>query len=234
MNEAAVTNQNASDMIDKLTTAGRRRVTMAARDFARTFLIPLCQHICKMAMENDQTQDQIEMKGQMIPVIPAQWSDDDLEMEVAAALTPDEAQRNAASLMMVHQSMMQDPMMGEIYGVMQRHALFDHIFDLMGVKNTAAFMLSPQSPEFQQMQEMKQMQQQEQAAEARVQSELQKGLIAAQTAAVELQGQAAMTKAQVDQSDKMFDNVLAEDRLEHDKLVDLEKLEIERKKASGI
>ncbi len=234
MEMGAVNNQNASDMIDKLTTAGRRRVTMAARDFARTFLIPMCQHICKLAMENDQTQDQIECKGQMIPVIPSQWSDDDLEMEVAAALTPDEAQRNAAQLMMLHQTMMQDPVMMEIYGVTQRHALFDHIFDLMGVKNTAAFMMSPQSQEFQQMQIQKQQQQQQQMQEQMVQNELQKQLIAAQTMALELQGQAAITKAQVDQSDRMFDNVLAEDRLDHDKFVDIEKLEIERKKASGV
>ena len=234
MEMGAVNNQNATDMIDKLTTAGRRRVTMAARDFARTFLIPLCQHICKIAMENDQTQDQIECKGQMIPVIPMQWSDDDLEMEVAAALTPEEGQRNAAQLMMLHQTMMQDPVMMEIYGVTQRHALFDHIFDLMGVKNTTAFMMSPQSPEFQQMQQQKQQQQQMQMQEQMVQSELQKQLLAAQATALELQGQAAITKAQVDQSDKMFDNVLAEEKLDHDKFVDIEKLEIERKKASGI
>ena len=66
MNDGAVNNQNASDMIDKLTTAGRRRVTMSARDFARTFLVPISQHIVKLAMQNDQTQDAIEIGGQMI------------------------------------------------------------------------------------------------------------------------------------------------------------------------
>ena len=233
MEMGAVNNQNASDMIDKLTTAGRRRVTMAARDFARTFLVPLSQHICKLAMENDKTQDQIEMKGQMIPVIPSQWSDDDLEMEVAAALTPDEAQRNASQLLMIHQNMMQDPAMAEIYGVTQRHSLFDHIFDLMGVKNTATFMVSPNSPEFQQMQMQKQVQMESQQQEAAVQAELQKGLVAAQTAALEMQGQAALTKAQVDQADKMFDNTMNQEELDHTKFVDIEKLAIEREKISA-
>jgi hypothetical protein len=214
-------------MIDKLTTAGRRRVTMAARDFARTFLVPLSQHICKLAMENDQTQDQIEMKGQQIPVIPSQWSDDDLEMEVAAALTPDEAQRNASQLMMLHSQMMQDPSMSQIYSTVQKHALFDHIFDLMGVKNTTAFMMSPNSPEYQQMQQQMQVQQEAQNKEAMIMQELQKQLLAAQSAATEAQADALTTNAQVTQADKMFDNTLNEAELEHKKFVDIEKLRLD-------
>ena len=155
MNEGAVNNQNASDMIDKLTTAGRRRVTMSARDFARTFLVPISQHIVKLAMQNDKSQDAIEIGGQMIPVVPSEWADDDLEMEVAAALTPDEAQRQAAQLTMMHTTMMQDPAMADIYGVTQKHALFDKIFDLVGIKNTSQYMISPQSPEFAQMAQQK-------------------------------------------------------------------------------
>ena len=233
MEMGAVNNQNASDMIDKLTTAGRRRVTMAARDFARTFLVPLCQHICKLAIENDATQDQIECKGQMIPVIPSQWSDDDLEMEVAAALTPDEAMRNASQLMMLHQAMMQDPAMQEIYSTVQRHALFDHIFELVGVKNTQAFMMSPNSPEFQQMQIQKQVQMEQQTQEAMVANELNKQLMVAQATNLEMTGQAALQRVQVDQADKYFDNTLNEEELDHTKLVDLEKLAIEREKINA-
>ena len=227
MEMGAVNNQNATDMIDKLTTAGRRRVTMSARDFARTLLVPLSQHICRLAMENDQTQDQIEMKGQIIPVIPAQWADDDLEMEVAAALTPDEAQRNASQLMMIHQSMMQDPAMAQIYSTVQRHALFDHIFDLVGIKNTTAFMMSPNSPEYQQMQQQQQQQQQAEAQEAMVAQELQKQVLAAQAAVAEAQADALMTNAQVNMTDKLFDNTLNEAELEHKKFVDREKLKLD-------
>ena len=73
----AVNNQNASDMIAKLTSAGQRRVIMAARDFARTFLVPLSQHIVKFAIQNDQSQDQFEMCGQIVPVVPQSWNQDD-------------------------------------------------------------------------------------------------------------------------------------------------------------
>jgi hypothetical protein len=93
--------------------------------------------------------------------------------------------------------------------------------------------MSPNSPEFQQMQMQKQVQMQSQQQEAAVQAELQKGLVAAQTAALEMQGQAALTKAQVDQADKMFDNTMNQDELDHTKFVDIEKLAIEREKINA-
>jgi hypothetical protein len=233
MNDGAVNNQNASDMIDKLTTSGRRRVTMAARDFARTFLVPISQHIVKLAMQNDQTQDAIEVGGQMIPVVPSQWADDDLEMEVAAALTPDEAQRQASQLTMMHSTMMQDPSMADIYGVMQKHALFDKIFDLVGIKNTSQYMISPQSPEFAQMAKQKEAQAMEQLRQSTEQLELQKQLTAAQITGIQQTAQSALMKAQTDLTDRMFDNNMDVQKFEHEQMVDIEKLNIDRKKVVG-
>ena len=233
MNDGAVNNQNAADMIDKLTTAGKRRVTMAARDFARTFLVPVSQHIVKLAMQNDKTQDQIEIGGQMIPVVPAQWADDDLEMEVAAALTPDDAARQAGQLVMIHNTMMQDPSMQDIYGVTQKHALFDKIFDLMGIKNTSQYMMSPQSPEFAQMAQQKEAMSQEQLRQSTEQLELQKALTAAQIAGIEQTAQAQLMKAQTDLTDRMFDNNMDVQKFEHEQFVDIEKLNIDRKKVAG-
>jgi hypothetical protein len=233
MNDGAVNNQNAADMIDKLTTAGKRRVTMSARDFARTFLVPISQHIVKLAMQNDKSQDQIEIGGQMIPVIPSQWADDDLEMEVAAALTPDDAARQAGQLVMIHNTMMQDPSVADIYGVTQKHALFDKIFDLMGIKNTSQYMISPQSPEFAQMAQQKQAQSQEQLRQSTEQLELQKALTAAQIAGIEQTAQAQLMKAQTDLTDRMFDNNMDVQKFEHEQFVDIEKLNIDRKKVAG-
>ena len=233
MNDGAISNQNAADMIDKLTTSGKRRVTMAARDFARTFLVPVSQHVVKLAMENDRSQDQIEIGGQMIPVTPSQWADDDLEMEVAAALTPDDAARQAGQLMMLHNTMMQDQTMADIYGVPQKHALFDKIFDLMGVKNTSQYMISPQSPEFAQMSQQKQAQSMEQLRQSTEQLELQKALTAAQITGIEQTAQASLMKAQTDLTDRMFDNNMDVQKFEHDQFVDIEKLGIDRAKAAG-
>lgn len=233
MEMGAVNNQNASDMVSKLTSAGQRRVTMAARDFARTFLIPISQHIVKLAMENDQSQDVIEVSGQKIPVIPSNWDSESIEMEVAAALTPDEAVRQASQMMMVHQLISQDPQMAMIYGAAQRHALFDKVFDLMGMRNTAALMMAPNSPEYQQMQQMQQIQQQEQEIEAKTQQELQKQTQAAQIAALEAQAQSLIMQSQSNMTDKMFDNQLDAEEFEHKKFVDIERLEIERNRNSA-
>jgi hypothetical protein len=230
MEMGAVNNQNASDMIAKLTSAGQRRVLMAARDFARTFLVPLSQHIIKLAIQNDKTQDQFEISGQIVPVVPASWNQDDLDMEVNAALTPDEAVRSASQLMMVHQLLMQDQTMAGIYGVTQRHALFDKVLDDMGIKNTAHLLMSPTSQEFQQMMMQQQVQMEEQQQEQRVMNELQKTLLASQASSYEAQAESMMMSVQTTLTDKMFDNQMDSQEHAHKQYVDLEKLAIERAK----
>ena len=232
MDQGAVNNQNAADMIAKLTSAGQRRVIMAARDFARTFLVPLSQHIVKLAIQNDKSQDQFEMCGQMVPVVPQSWNQDDIDMEINAALTPDEAARSGAQLMMLHQMLMQDPAMEDIYGVTQRHALFDKIFDAMGIKNTQPFMVSPLSQDFQALQQLKQAINQEAEKEARIMAELQKETMAAQIAALSSQADANLMNVQTTLADKMFDNQLDSEEFKHKQIVDFEKLEIERQRIS--
>lgn len=230
MEMGAVNNQNASDMIAKMTSAGQRRVLMAARDFARTFLVPLSQHIIKLAIQNDKTQEQFEIGGQVVPVIPSSWNQDDLDMEVNAALTPDEAVRSASQLMMVHQLLMQDQTMAGIYGVPQRHALFDKVLDDMGMKNTAHLLMSPSSQEFQQMMMQQQVQMEEQQNEQRVMAELQKNLLASQASSYEAQAESMMMSVQTTLTDKMFDNQMDSQEHAHKQYVDLEKLAIERAK----
>ena len=232
MDQGAVNNQNAADMIAKLTSAGQRRVIMAARDFARTFLVPLSQHIVKLAIQNDKSQDEFEMCGQMVPVVPQSWNQDDIDMEINAALTPDEAARSGAQLMMIHQMLMQDPTMQDIYGVAQRHALFDKIFDSMGIKNTQPFMIAPMSQDFQSLQQLKQAINQEAEKEAKIMAELQKETMAAQIAALSSQADANLMNVQTTLADKMFDNQLDSEEFKHKQIVDFEKLEIERKRVS--
>jgi hypothetical protein len=134
--------------------------------------------------------------------------------------------------MMLHQMIAQDPIMADVYGVTQRHALFDKIFDALGIKNTQPFMVSPLSQEFQQMQQMKQQMQQEQEMEQRVVAELQKQTMAAQIATLESQANANLMSVQTTLADKMFDNQLDSEEFKHKQFVDIEKLEIERRRIS--
>ena len=77
------------------------------------------------------------------------------------------------------------------------------------------------------MQQQMQVQQEAQNKEAMIMQELQKQLLAAQSAVTEAQADALITNAQVTQADKMFDNTLNEAELEHKKFVDIEKLRLD-------
>ena len=153
MNTAVITQQNATDMIERLTNAAGSRPSADARSFAQTFLIPLFKYIVSCAKLYDQSVFQTEMSGRAVIVAPQSWQGDFDRLDVAVALTPEEAEAHAQKLLTMHQMLSMDPVAGQLYGVAQRHALMDEAFDAMGVSDTASFMMRPDSPEFAQMQE---------------------------------------------------------------------------------
>ena len=150
MNMGAVNNQNADSMVERLTSAGERRVAMGVRDFANTFFIPLMQCIVKFGMKYDKSQKVLEAGGKQIPIAPSQWQDNEHEMEIEVALTPSEAQDMTNKLVALDARMSQDEDLKPLYGAKQKHAMYDTIFELMGVKDSTKFLASPESPEYQQ------------------------------------------------------------------------------------
>ena len=228
MNTDAVKYQNADNMIERLTSAGQRRVTAEARDFANTFLIPLCQYIVHLGMRNDTAQSTMEVAGQQVPIVPAQWRDDELCMEAAVALTPEEGQRTAQQLMMIHSTLTQDPTMGVMYGPQQKHAQLDMIYDLLGISDTTKLLLPPGSPEYQQAS-------QQQAQQAQVAQQKQDQVMAAQLMSVQTQNQVAMSgdqrawaETQWNRTNDMADNMLNEEKHEWDIERETQELQIER------
>ena len=73
----------------------------------------------------------------------------------------------------------------------------------------------------------------EQLRQSTEQLELQKALTAAQIAGIEQTAQAQLMKAQTDLTDRMFDNNMDVQKFEHEQFVDIEKLNIDRKKVAG-
>jgi hypothetical protein len=233
MNTDAVRYQNADNMIERLTTAGQRRVTMAARDFANTFLVPLSQYTVKLAMEHDKSQDVMEVAGQQVPIAPSTWQDDTLGMDVAVALTPEEGQRMSQHLLLMHGLMKEDQDMALSYGAAQKHALFDMVFELIGVSDTTQVMLSPNDPRYAQAAQQRSQAQMAQAQE-------QKKVTDAQVRNLDAQGQGLFQSNQLKaaelewkRTNEMADNLRADDELDHQKQVDKEKLEIDRDKLSS-
>jgi hypothetical protein len=138
--------QNSENMVDRLTSAGTRRPMKAARDWAQTWLIPVCQRIVYLGIRNDKSTTQMEVKGRMIPVTPGEWKDDGLYMETAVALTPDEAKAHAGNLMQMHGTLKEDEEMSMLYGMEQKHALLDEVFDSLGITDTTPYMKRPDDP----------------------------------------------------------------------------------------
>lgn len=149
LNQEVISNQNAENMVDKVAARGERRVAMGVRSFANTFLISLLQCIVRLGMKHDKSQDVMESGGRKIPIAPSQWQDNDHEMEVEVALTPQEAQDMSLKLLGMDAKLAQDPQMGLLYGITQKHALYDTVFELMGIKDSTKFLGSPEDPKVQ-------------------------------------------------------------------------------------
>lgn len=227
MNSDALRYQNASDMVERLTNAAKTRPMASARDWAQTFLIPLAQHIVRIGMRFDKSQDRVESGGQIIPVIPAQWQDEELAMEVAVALTPDEGSDHAQKLMVMHQTMLSDPILSQLYGLKERHSLMDDVFDAMGVADTQRYLMRPDSPEFQQQQQQQQMMSQQQQQQQMMLMQLQIKNMEETTA----QRWAEINSRSID---RMEDNMREDEKLEWEKHTDTEELRLEEEQARAV
>ena len=192
LNMGAVTNQNASDMIERLTNAGQRRVIRAARDFAQTFMIPLCQYIYKLGARNDQRTHSREVAGKYEQIKPAGWPDMDVDMDISVALTPDERERHGQALLAVYQFQLQDPDLKLGFGYAQKHALLDDIYDCLGVPDSSTYLLRPDSPEYEQKQKFQAKQMQDHQQQQQMQQQMQQAM-------VQKQQQLEMDRYQFDQ-----------------------------------
>jgi hypothetical protein len=108
--------------------------------------------------------------------VPASWTDDDLSMDVAVALTPEEGKEHAQMLLMMHQTMMADPELATIYHVPQKHALMDAVFDALGVSDSTPYMMRPDSEEYRQAMQQQQQMAMEEKQKADELLQLQAGL----------------------------------------------------------
>jgi hypothetical protein len=213
MNTDAVRYQNADNMIERLTNAGTRRPMRAARDWANNFLVPLCQKIIELAIENDKSQSELEVRGRMIPIVPSQWTDNVHDMEVAKALTPEEGREFGQNMLMMHQIISQDPEMSLVYGLSQKHALMDSVFDALGVEDTTPYMARPDSEEVMQAMQQQQMQMEEA-------KENQEAMTLTQVNLARSADRREWERLNWDRTQDMAKSNMDEDKFEHEKALD--------------
>ena len=173
MNNDALRYQNAADMVERMTNASQMRVMRAARDFAESFFVPLCQYIYRLGARHDQRTHEREVAGKFETIEPASWPDMDMSMSVAVALTPDQGAKKAQSLMQMHQMIMADPGLKLAYGLKQKHAMLDDIFDHMGISDSTKYLLAPDSEEMLQKQKFQAEEQKKQQAKQEQMEQMQ-------------------------------------------------------------
>ena len=174
MDSTAISKQNSSDLINTFMNASNRRIMVMCRNFAENFLKPLMQDLYRLGVEYENETVMLQLDGSFEPVTPSALGDR-TEMTVAVALTPEEQQAEAQKLLTLDTQFTSnpaDPTVGGLYGQQQRHALLSRAFELLNIKDGAAFLQDPNDPQFQQQQQqMQQMQQQQQQAQDQMQME---------------------------------------------------------------
>ena len=227
LNADAVSNQNADDMIQRLTNASNRRVMRGVRDFAKSFLAPLYTQIYNLGVRYDKRQHMVEVAGEWVELNPSQWPMRH-KCYVATALTPEEREEQARFLVNLDIKMSQDPSMAPLYGLEQKHALWDDVCEMMNIEDTSRYMLQPDDPRVQQQlmaqaQQAQQMQVMQQKMAA-MQAELMKSRDEREWMKAQMDGYVAQAKI----ADYAADNARADDQLEHDKVMDIREWQIER------
>ena len=232
LNQDAVSNQNAESMIDKLTGLGNERNARAARDFAETFYVPLMQYIYRLGTRHDQQMYNLEAGGSWHTIMPMAWEEDDWEMEVHVALTPEEAQRYAQGLMMLNTMQSQDPQLAPLYQLPQKHAMFDAIYDALGVADSSQFLMRPDDPRVTQamMQQQQMMMQQKQKMEMLQMQMMQFEMWLKQSDEGRKWYEAQLKggKLQLETTDRATDNELNREKFKHSKLIDFAELKLEK------
>jgi hypothetical protein len=203
---------------------------MGVRDFANTFLVPLLVGITKIGQANDKGQEMMESGGKQIPIIPAQWTDN-YDMEVDVALTPEEANVMAGRLLSMDARLSQDEEMKPLYGMKQKHTLYDTVFELMGIKDSMPFMASPEDPQTQQA--IQQSNAQAQAAAKEAQEKVDQ-LTQFQMWATKDDLEIRWATLNNTVMDDLHDNALDDDKHQSDVHFKEEELEIERTQERGV
>jgi hypothetical protein len=114
----------------------------------------------------------------------------------------------------------QDEAMKPLYGLKQKHALYDAVYELMGVKDATRFLASPESPEVKQALQQAQQQAQQMMAAQQAQAKFQQQALQDQ---LDLGWQALNNKIM----DTLHDNTLDDKKFVMDTYFKRQELQLE-------
>ena len=251
MDTTAVSKQNSSDLINTFMNASNRRIMVMCRNFAENFLKPLMQDLYRLGVEYESEEKMLQLDGRFVPINPAMLGDR-TEMTVAVALTPEEQAQEAQMLLSLDQQFTmnpQDPTLGGLYGQQQRHAMISRAFELLNIKEGAAYLVDPNSEEFQQQMQMQQQQQQEEQArqeqmqmhQAEFQADMQSRQVSVMEGQLELdilkeQNKTVFERQKQEHKEENEDSKLLMDaeKIKHEMKIKNAELELERQQGRSV
>ena len=139
MNKDAISKQNSAAMVEQLTTMSQQRQKIIARNFANQFVKPLFHEVYRLVVENEQQEKIIDISGSFVPVDPRRWKEK-RDVMVELKLGYGEQDREAQKMLAIHQLFTQDPAVGPMYGLPQRHAMLKKILEQQGILNVDEYL----------------------------------------------------------------------------------------------
>lgn len=221
MNPDAINHQNARDTIEMYAKMGQQRPAQVARLFAEKLLKPMMRRILELGIKHENIDVALRMGPDSITANPQQWSDTDLDLDVAVALTEDDQRREAMTLLSLHQVMAGDPANSHLYPDKNRAAVLSRVAELMNVAPDV-LLTGVESPEYQQSKQQENDQQQ-----AVMQLQMQAQQMQMQFAQMQLQLQQLI--ADRDFQVKQAELQLKAKEQQHDAGIDNEKIELEHR-----
>ena len=232
MNQDVISQQNSTSLIDNQTSATMRRLMMAARSYAETFLIPLMREIYQLAIDHELPGVMEEVDGQWVNLSPAELGAS-TSMKVHPALTADEKQSRARFLLAMHNTLAPPGMPAHpLYQQANQYAVLREIFDLSG-QMSPEFLTNPGNEQYQELQgQVQQAAQQMQA----MQQTIQQLQMALGDKGQKEQAELMLKKEKQDRDYELGNRkqALAEDAEAHDQVMDESELVLERQQGRPV
>jgi hypothetical protein len=232
MQKEAVAEQNADNMIARLTNAANKRIMGQARDFAE-FLGQVMVRIYKLGVQTDSRIYTLEAQGRQMQIRPGQLPPGAPTYHVTEALTPEEGAKRAMALSAAHQMLSQDDHLKQLYGVQQRHKLVEDFFEALGINDASAYMMTPGGEEHQQTMRAAQEQMEKQQQQAMQQRAAQMELLLSADRREWMRVQTDGMKTQAEILNLAEDNERADYELQTGNIFKIRELELEEKKINS-
>jgi hypothetical protein len=142
LNKDAISNQNSEGLVENLVSLSQQRQKIVARNFAVNFLVPLALEVYQLVLENEKTENIVELAGNWVPIDPQKWKERK-DCSVALKLGYGEQAKEAQKWLVTHKFLSSDPSLSPMYPAVQRYNVIKKALEAEGVKDIASVIAAP-------------------------------------------------------------------------------------------